>query len=155
MCIRMMFQIKSRRWLYDWAALMCLGPAGILVSRVNSTLFSEKLTSCLQNPTHPMWPVWPALDATPPPVTRLGTRSLPGEIIPVWVTGGSRRVIQKDKHPSGLSHSEADKGCLIPLPLKCRSPDPCECPANTKHLYNIYTTLDQRRRRWACKDKQQ
>ena len=22
-------------------------------------------------------------------------------------------------------------------------------PANTKHLYNIYTMLDQRRRRWA------
>ena len=24
-----------------------------------------------------------------------------------------------------------------------------DCPANTKHLYNIYSMLDQRRRRWA------
>ena len=28
------------------------------------------------------------------------------------------------------------------------TPEP-EFPANTKHLYNIYTMLDQRRRRWA------
>ena len=41
---------------------------------------------------------------------------------------------------------------VIPLSLylggKNNTVIPVDIPANTKHLYNIYTMLDQRRRRW-------
>ena len=49
----------------------------------------------------------------------------------------------------GPTSSTLVQHCAIVIQMFCVYWDRSDYPANTKHLYNICTMLDQRQRRWA------